>query len=68
MSVAKFKEDIYLAEEQPMNKEEISIIMRLTDVGFRAVAQEAGLGMMKDMKTLKAALDKLQTQYEKLED
>lgn len=48
-----------------LTSEEISIIMRLADVGFRAVAQEAGLGVMDDMATLKSALDKLQAEYEK---
>ena len=59
------KEGASVIMRLPLMADEISIIMRLADVGFRAVAQEAGLGMMNDMTTLKSALDKLQAEYEK---
>lgn len=53
-------------DDMALTADEIGIIMRLADVGFRAVAQEAGLGVMNDTVTIKSALDKLQAQYEKL--
>ena len=46
--------------------EEISIIMRLTDIGFRHAAQEAGVGILTEAGNLKSALDKLQAEFEKL--
>jgi len=49
-----------------LNKEEISILMRLADIGFRHATQEAGVGILAEAANLKSAMDKLQAEYEKL--
>ena len=48
-----------------LTPEEISLIMQMVDLGFRAVAQEAGINVLADAEMLKSALDKLQAAYEK---
>ena len=45
-------------------RDEIQMIMQLTDRGFRMVAQEAGIDVMAEIETLKSALNKLQALYD----